>query len=340
MTPNTDAKKEPQQRPAWTTAWLDPEIAAALASARAEAPARLDFNDLPAARARSAALWAEQERKEGVAIEDLLIDGRAGAPDLRLRLYRPHDAPAVLPCLYWVHGGGLVLGNLDLDDRLLSTWSLLLRCAAVSVDYRLAPENPHPAPVEDCYAGLVWTTEQAHALGIDASRVVLGGASAGGGLAAATALLSRDRGGPKAALQLLIYPMLDDRNVTPSSHENLPAGVWDRSSNISAWRAFLGESFGTDEVSPYAAPARATDLSDLPPAYIDVGTADLFRDEIIDYAQRLMQAGVPTALHVYPGAYHGWELAAPRAPITLAARTLRVDALRRALHGAAGPDRG
>src|SRR5581483_950120 len=166
---------------------------------------------------------------------------------------------------------------------------------------------PHPAPVEDCYAGLVWTVQHAGELGIDPARLVIGGASAGGGLAAATALLSRDRGGPRALLQLLVYPMLDDRNTTRSSHEIVDVGIWDRATNVGGWRALLGEAAGGDTVSHYAAPARASDLSNLPPAVIYVGTADLFRDEDIDYAQRLIHAGVPAELHVYPGAYHGFE---------------------------------
>ncbi|MCC6380934.1 MAG: alpha/beta hydrolase, partial [Dehalococcoidia bacterium] len=197
----------------------------------------------------------------------------------------------------------------------------------------LAPENPHPAPVEECYAGLVWTVAHAAELGIDAARLAIGGPSAGSGLAAGTALMARDRGGPAIAFQMLIYPMLDDRNVTPSSHLETAPGVWDRETNVSAWKALLGEAAGTEAASPYAAPARAADFSGLPPAFIDVGTADLFCDEDIAYAQRLMQAGVPTELHVYPGAFHGFDGMAPNARVTIAAKALRTAALQRALHG-------
>jgi len=204
---------------------------------------------------------------------------------------------------------------------------LVSRCASP-----LAPENPHPAPVEDCYAGLVWTTVHAGELGIDATRLAVGGGSAGGGLAAGTALLARDRGGPALCYQMLIYPMLDDRNTTPSSYEITDVGIWDRATNLNGWQALLGDQAGTEGVSPYAAPARATDLAGLPAAYLDVGTADLFRDEDIDYAQRLMQAGVPVELHVYPGAYHAFEFAL-KARLTQTAHSLRMAALKQALTG-------
>jgi acetyl esterase/lipase len=187
----------------------------------------------------------------------------------------------------------------------------------VSVEYRLAPEHPHPAPVEDCYAGLKWMVEHAVEIGVDPSRIALAGPSAGGGLAAATALVARDRGGPPLACQILIYPMLDDRNITPSSREFAGIPGWSREANISGWTALLGDKTGTEDVSPYAAPARASDLSNLPPTLIQVGELEVFRDECVDYALRLMQAGVSTELHVYPGAYHGWEIFVPTASARL-----------------------
>ena len=180
----------------------------------------------------------------------------------------------------------------------------------VSVDYRLAPEFPDPYPVEDCYAGLVWTAENAAELGIDPERVIITGSSAGGGLSAGTALLARDRKGPKLIGQVLVYPMLDDRNETVSSHQYDGAGLWDRQSNLLGWTCLLGERRGTDDVSIYAAPARATDLSGLPPAFIDVGSAEVFRDEDVAYASALWAAGVQAELHVWPGAFHGSDLVA------------------------------
>jgi acetyl esterase/lipase len=316
--------------------FIDPEVAAALQQLPVGVAALLDFTDLPGSRARMAGRRPVFPPSEGVVAVDRPVPGPAGAPDITLRIYRAKAAATAetrRPAIYWIHGGGMVMGGLDGDNVRLSEFVEQLGCVAVSVDYRLAPENPHPAPVEDCYAGLVWTAAHADELGIDPTRILIGGASAGAGLAAAVTLLARDRGGPALSFQLLIYPMLDDRNDTPSSYEIVDVGIWDRATNLGGWRALLGEQAGTADVSPYAAPARATDLAGLPPAYIDVGTADLFRDEDIAYAQRLMQAGVPTELHIYPGAVHGFEGMAPAARLTQGARALRLAALKRALEG-------
>ena len=179
-----------------------------------------------------------------------------------------------------------VLGNNRIGADELAMWVDEIGAVGVSVEYRLAPEHPHPAPVEDCYAGLVWTSKHADELGIDPSRLIIAGASAGGGLAAGTALMARDRGGPTLSHQILMCPMLDDRGVTPSSQELDNEGVWDRTSNVTGWTALLGDACGGPDVSPYAAPARAQDLTGLPPAFIDVGSVETFRDEDIDYAAR------------------------------------------------------
>src|SRR5579885_931494 len=255
--------------------FIDPEVAAALQQVPVNLGALLDFNHMPASRARMAGRRPLLPPNEGVVAEDRRIPGPTGEPDITVRIYRAKAAPAAetrQPAIYWIHGGGMVMGGLDGDNVRLSEYVEQLGCVAVSVDYRLAPENPHPAPVEDCYAGLVWTAAHADELGIDPARIVIGGASAGGGLAAAVTLMARDRGGPATIFQLLIYPMLDDRNTTRSSYEIVDVGIWDRPTNIGGWRALLGEQAGAADVSPYAAPARATDLSGLPPAYIDVGT--------------------------------------------------------------------
>jgi acetyl esterase/lipase len=206
-------------------------------------------------------------------------------------------------------------------------------CVVVSVEYRLAPENPFPAAPEDCYTGLVWMVRNAAEIGVDPERIALYGPSAGGGLVLAVALMSRDRGFPAIRMQMPIYPMIDDRNHTPSSHEVTDIGIWDRDGNLEAWGMYLGEAYGTEHVSHYAAPARATDLSGLPPTFIDVGEVDLFRDEDIDFAARLIQAGVPTELHVHPGAYHAAEVFAPTAALSQRIWAMRVDALRRSLFG-------
>jgi acetyl esterase/lipase len=206
-----------------------------------------------------------------------------------------------------------------------------LGAVVVSVEYRLAPEHPHPAPVEDCYAGLVWTAEHADELGIDPQRLLIYGGSAGGGLSAGTALLARDRGGPPLSHQILLCPMLDDRGITQSSQELDGEGVWDRNANLTGWTALLGADRGGPDVSPYAAPARATDLSGLPPTYLDVGTVETFRDETIEYAARLARAGVSVELHVWAGAFHGFEGFAPQAAVSQDSRAARRGYLRRAL---------
>ncbi|WP_424532326.1 alpha/beta hydrolase [Sphaerisporangium viridialbum] len=313
---------------------LDPELAAALDQAILPAfdLSTLSPEDLPGVRAQmNAVLAAAPPTDPRVTIEDRHVPGPDGGPDVRLRLYRPTGETRDLPCLYWIHGGGMIIGMPEADDTKMTELVLQTGCAIVSADYRLAPEHPHPAPVEDCYAGLVWTAKNATELGIHADRIAVGGASAGGGLAAATALLARDRGGPAIAFQLLVYPMLDDRNITPSSHEFTDAVIWNRAANLFGWKALLGDTAGTEEVSPYAAPARATDLSGLPPAYINVGELEVFRDECIDYAHRLIRAGVSTELHLYPGAFHGFDTLVPQATISRRSAAELAAALRRAL---------
>jgi len=316
---------------------IDPELAIGLEALPPSMmpKALIDFNDMPGTRARADELFAARQRslpRNGrVTTEDRMVPGPEGAPDIRVRIYRPADTSGALPGLYWIHGGGMVIGRLEDEDLRVKALVEQVGCVAVSVDYRLAPEHPYPAPVEDCYAALVWASERADDLGINLTLLAVGGASAGGGLAAATVLLARDRGTPALTFQLLICPMLDDRNITPSSHEITDVGVWDRDMNISGWTALLGDKRGTDEVSPYAAPARASDLTGLPPTFIDVGSLEVFRDEDVDYALRLMRASVPTELHVYPGAYHGWDGFAPTATISQAAVAARTGALRRAL---------
>jgi acetyl esterase/lipase len=238
-----------------------------------------------------------------------------GDPDVRLRVHRPKGVDGVLPCVYSMHGGGYVIGTNAIDDPIFDGLCPKLGFVGVSVDYRLAPETPYPGPLEDCYQGLRWTYEHADELHIDPERLGVMGVSAGGGLAAALALLARDRGEVPVAFQLLDSPMLDDRQLTSSSQQDgLP--VWSRGSNTFGWKAYLGDLYGRDDVPFTAAPARTTDLSGLPPAFVSVGAVDGFRDEDIDYALRLSQAGVSTELHVYRGACHGFNLLAPDAPVT------------------------
>jgi len=225
-----------------------------------------------------------------------------------VRVYRPVGVDGPLPCVYAIHGGGYVLGDAAMLDARMDVWCVAHRCVGVSVEYRLAPEHPYPAGLDDCHVGLRWVHEHAADLGIDPDRIGIQGTSAGGGLAAALAIYERDEGGVPVAFQLLECPMLDDRRVTHSSRiEGL--AVWSRESNEYGWAAYLGPLADADDAIPaFAAPARAADLSHLPPAIVLVGGADGFRDEDVAYATRLMQAGVPTELHVYPGAPHGAQI--------------------------------
>jgi triacylglycerol lipase len=234
---------------------------------------------------------------------DHTVPGPPGAPDLAVRVHRPVGIDGVLPCIYSIHGGGYVMGSYAGDDGRFDSWCPRHLCVGVSVEYRLAPETPYPGPLDDCYAGLTWIHGNADELGVDASRVGIVGASAGGGLAAGLALLARDRQELPVAFQLLIYPMIDDRQITPSSR--MAAPIWNPAANEFGWRSYLGPLYDAD-VPAYAAPSRATDLSGLPPGYVAVGTLDGFHDENVDYATRLNQAGVPTELHVYAGAPHGF----------------------------------
>lgn len=230
-----------------------------------------------------------------------VIDDTTG---VSVTVHRPPGLDGPAPALYWIHGGGYVLGSVDMDAFMFDRRCPDLGIIGISIDYRLAPEVPFPGPLDDVYAGLAWVFEHTAELGIDPERIGIGGVSAGGGLCSALALLIRDRAEFDVRFQLLDCPMLDDSQHTPSSQLD-DLLVWTRGSNEFGWRAYLGDLYGTDRVPPYAAAARATDLTGLPPAFVSVGTADGFCDEDIAYANRLMQAGVPTELHVYPGAPHG-----------------------------------
>lgn len=315
---------------------LDPELRSLVQ--RLPADRAFDLNNMSAARARMKKLVAELLGSlppvEGVTSQDQFVPAPQGGDQVRVRVYRSNDQRNKLPALFWIHGGGYVVGDIDQDDRLMKQFVKRIDCVAVSVDYRLAPEYPFPAPVEDCYAGLKWLFAHADELGVEPSRIAIGGASAGGGLTAGLALLARDRREVQVAFQLLIYPMIDDRNATPASYAITDPRVWNRESNRLGWKAYLGRDGGGSDVSPYAAAARATDLTNLPRAYISVGTLDLFIDENIEYAQRLIQAGVATEFHVYPGAFHGFDLFAPSAKVSKQFKADRDNALRRALHDA------
>ncbi|MGE0531348.1 MAG: alpha/beta hydrolase [Hyphomonadaceae bacterium] len=271
--------------------------------------------------------------REGVLQKVRSVPGPPGAPDITLTIYTPRNARGPLPCIYHIHGGGYVGGAAAQLEPLHRPMAFDLNCVIVSVDYRLAPEHPFPAGIEDCYAGLGWTFANASELGIDRDRIGVMGESAGGGLAAALTLLARDRGEYRLAFQHLIYPMLDDRTCV-AAEPNPVAGefIWTAHNNRFGWTSLLGHEPGRPDVSPYAAAARATDLRGLPPAFIACPTLDLFIDEDIAYAARLARAGVAVELHVYPGGFHGFDIFGGDAPISVRAREHSREALRRALY--------
>jgi acetyl esterase/lipase len=314
---------------------FDPELSATLAALPPELQHSLLPEDIPEWRSGltdTLPVTDEVLRRDGaVDLEERQIPGPEGAPDISVLILRPARGSGPWPGIYHTHGGGMVLGNNRIGADEVAMWVDEIGAVGVSVEYRLAPEHPHPAPVEDCYAGLVWTSKHADELGIDPSRLIIAGASAGGGLAAGTALMARDRGGPALSHQILMCPMLDDRGVTPSSQELDNEGVWDRTSNVTGWTALLGDACGGPDVSPYAAPARALDLTGLPAAFIDVGSVETFRDEDIEYAARLSRAGISVEFHMWPGGFHGFDMMAPQSALGQIARATRLAYLRRAL---------
>jgi acetyl esterase/lipase len=318
-------------------ATIDPEIAAALAASPMGAIdfGTFTFEAMPAMRAAMANMPAVELPATTTESHEVVVPGATGF-DPTVRVYSPPTEAVGRPCIYWIHGGGYLFGSgLNVDAR-INRWVEEFDCVAVSIEYRLAPENPYPAPLDDCYAGLQWIAQHADELGVDPTRIVVAGASAGAGLAAGLAILARDRGEVSLAYQLLIYPMIDDSNTSASSQiEGAP--VWSRAANDLGWRAYLGDLAGTDDIPPYAAPARVADVAGLPPAWIGVGTLDVFRDEDITYASRLLAAGIPTELHVYPGAVHGFEMIVPTAGVAQACQRDITQGLRRALRPVVQP---
>lgn len=297
--------------------YYDPELKAAM---EAMPPfGTVSGDNLAKLRSLRIAQNAQVPLSEEVERTDITVPGPAGAGDVRLRVHRRKGLEGDQPCIYWIHGGGYVLGTPEQDDQRFDRWCQRFDVVGVAVQYRLAPEHPYPAPVEDCYAGLKWVKAHGAELGIDTSRVGIGGPSGGGGLAAALGLVVRDRAEFDIAYQLLIYPMIDDTRTSVTANWDVP--IWNPASNHFGWSSYLGPLFGTDDIPYHAAPSRATDLSGLPPTYIMVGTLDGFCDEDIAYAQLLNQCGVPVELHVYPGAPHGFEGFAPSAAVSRQARS-------------------
>ena len=312
-----------------TRHFVDPELLPAL-----EASPSFVFSaeTLPLIRQSFAEIYgqAPDTGHPNVETTETEIRGPEGHP-LRLLIHRPRALSAKRPAVLHIHGGGYVLGSPEISTNANQMLANEADCVVVSVDYRLAPETAHPGPVEDCYAGLKWLNDNAVSLGVDPARIAVAGESAGGGLAAGLAILARDRGEIALFHQHLIYPMIDDRTCTRAPNPMTGEFIWTPASNHFGWASLLGAEPGSDGVSPYAAAARADDLHGLPSTFIYVGALDLFVDENIIYAMRLISACVPTELHVFPGAFHGFE-AEQDAAVTKTAMRLSIDALRRALH--------
>jgi len=313
---------------------VDPELRGLLS---AFPSLSLSLDALPQIRRDGDEMWrnlaaaAGTPADKGIRVAERFVPGAPGAPAVRVLTYEPTRTRQAMPAYLHIHGGGYVLGTADSAEVANRELAATLSCFIASVDYRLAPETRAPGQVEDCYAVLKWLHGAAADLRIDRSRIAVGGESAGGGLAAALALLARDRGEIPICFQNLVYPMLDDRTAAlVKTNPHTGRHLWTHESNRFGWSALLGGTPGAVGVSPYAAAARAIDLRGLPPALVTVGALDLFLEEDIDYATRLMQAGVPTELHVYPGAYHGFDLAS-EAKVAQAMIRDRLNALRRAL---------
>lgn len=310
---------------------LDPELEAVLDAVGEQLPSTLTPEMIPLMReSQVTAPIDEVLSGRKVTHREITIPGYQGA-DLVASIFAREDHVSPGPGIFHTHGGGMIIGDRFTGIDVMLDWVERFDAVCISIEYRLAPEFPDPYPVEDCYAGLVWTSQHAAELGIDAERLLIAGASAGGGLAAGVALLARDRKGPKLFAQCLIYPMIDDRNETISSHQVDGEGVWDRTSNFTGWDALLGDRRGTEDVSIYAAPSRASDLSGLPPAYIDVGTAEVFRDEDVAYASQIWADGGIAELHVWPGGFHGFDMMAPHAALAQAMTASRTAWLGRIL---------
>jgi acetyl esterase/lipase len=298
---------------------IDPELLDVLSGSGATGEPGPPVGDVDSRRKNLsegfAAAAASRDSVPGVDRTDFSTITNDGA-ELKLTWYQHATiAPPGSAVLYF-HGGGFIVALLPVYDGIMRAYTKATGIPMLLVDYRVAPEHPHPTPVEDCYAALCWLADHAIELGVDSKRVGVMGESAGGGLAAGVALMARDRGGPAVAQQILIYAMLDDRTVGPDPQLPPEYLVFTYDDNRTGWGALVGPALHGEEVSPYAAPARSSDLSGLPETYIDVGDLDILRDENIEYTRRLMAAGVPTELHVLPGLPHGFDLVAPEATAT------------------------
>jgi acetyl esterase/lipase len=305
---------------------FDSELAEALPALNARMRASLTLSELIASRSGPTELSVSSDGTVATGefmFATELVPWPNGDGGIKILVCTPRCLKAPIPIVYYMHGGGMVAGDYRTTLDTLLPFACDVGFAVASVDYRLAPEHPFPVGIEDCYMGLSWLCAEGARLGLDTRRIVIAGSSAGGGLAAALALMCRDRGGPTVIGQLLRCPMLDDRCDSVSSYQMLGEGLWDRESNLVGWRALLGPAQGTEFVSVYAAPARAGDLGGLAPIYIEVGSAETFRDECVEYARRVWVAGGEAELHVWSGGFHGFDYLVPSAHISRDAVAMR-----------------
>jgi len=268
---------------------------------------------------------------EDILVENVFIPGQDDRTKIRLRIYKPKSISAPTPALLWIHGGGYVIGKPEIDDFICAEYVRELGIVVVSVDYRCAPKHPFPAGLNDCYCALQWAATYAQELNVDSKRVAIGGASAGGGLAAALVQLAHDRQEIKPIFQLLVYPMLDDRTVLRADIDDSQNITWTQKSNRYGWESYLGKECGAEDVPAYSVPARRADLSGLPPAWISVGSLDVFHDEDVAYAQRLKECGLECEIDIIAGAFHGFDVFDPQIPIVQNFRKSQIVALKKYL---------
>lgn len=324
MTATTNTTTIPPRPP------YDPQVAPALEQIAQFIPTNVTPEMIPGMREAMGGgpAPAEQFGALGIDYRDVTF-ASFDAYEVTASVYTRRGRTGSGPGVYYLHGGGMIFGDRHGGPSALADLIIEQNAVVVSVEYRLAPEHPDPAPVEDAYAGLVWMADRLEELGIEADRFIIAGHSAGAGLAAGVPLLARDRRGPQVCAQMLMSPMLDDRDATPSTRQYEDTGTVSRATSVTAWGALLGDRRAGNDVSQYAAPARATDLSGLPPAFIDCGSAEAFRDEDVAYATALWAAGVQAELHVWAGGFHGFDGFAPDAMLSQAAVAARVSWLER-----------
>ena len=323
----------PDEMLAYVNPEFRPYLEAALKAAGGHAEGELNNSTLPLVREGMRTSFGRPPLPSPP-VQEKMIPGPAGAPDVRVYIVGAEPG-ASKPAILHMHGGGFVAGTAGMQKRDFQEMSMTHNCVVVSVDYRLAPETPFPGSLEDNYAGLRWLYTNAKELGVDTRRIAIKGESAGGGHAAALAIAARDRGEIPICLQVLIYPMLDDR--TGSTHHLPPYlghFIWTEESNRFGWSALLGVPAGSGKVPPGAVPARVSSVAGLPPAFIGVGSVDLFGPEDVEYASRLMLAGISTELHLVPGAYHGFDILVPAAPLSVQFTAAWNAALKRAFTAA------